>query len=148
MYMYRCSRYRGCYKIWPSGGYDFLIISPDIAAALITEMQSAHAKEKSVCEDEIFPPGYTEYLEQVMDVNRMDKSIYDVAAEQFRRLKVEQSLCFEEVKVSQNQEVWFDLKAGNTFYMLIRNARSRFRYVFPDEEGKEISVPLEQLYIY
>ena len=115
---------------------------------LITEMQSAHAKEKSVCEDEIFPPGYTEYLEQVMDVNRMDKSIYDVAAEQFRRLKVEQSLCFEEVKVSQNQEVWFDLKAGNTFYMLIRNARSRFRYVFPDEEGKEISVPLEQLYIY
>lgn len=83
MYMYRCSRYRGCYKIWLSGGYDFLIISPDIAAALIIEMQSAHAKEKSVCEDEIFPPGYTEYPEQVMDANRMDKSIYDVAAEQF-----------------------------------------------------------------
>ena len=145
MYIYRRSRHQGCYKIWLSGGYDFLIISPDIAAALITEMRSAHAKEKSVWEDEIFPPGYTEYLERVMDANQMDKSIYDVAAEQFRRLKVEQSLCFEEVKVAKNQEVRFDLKAGNTFYMLIRNARSRFRYVFPNEEGKEISVPLEHL---
>ena len=29
--------------------------------------------------------------------------------------------------------------------MLVRNAKSRFRYVFPDEEGKEISVPLEHL---
>ncbi len=145
MYMYRRSRRRGCYKIWLSGEYDFLIISPDIADVLIAGLRSARTKDSMVWADDIFSPEYTEYLERVMDANETGKNIYDVAAEQFRQLKVEQSLCFEDVKVTGDQKVRFDLKAGNTFYMLIRNDRSRFRYVFSDEEGEEIAVPLEYL---
>ena len=64
---------------------------------------------------------------------------------QFRRLEVEQSPCFDSVNVTRKKKTQFDLEAGEIFYMLVRNVKSRFRYVLPDEEGKEISVPLEHL---
>ena len=59
--------------------------------------------------------------------------------------KIEQSSCFEKVNVTGEKKTQFDLEAGEKFYMLVRNAESRFRYVFCDEDGAGDSVLLEYI---
>ena len=80
-----------------------------------------------------------------MEANEDGKNIYDMAVEQFRYLEVEQSSCFEKVNVTGENKTQFDLEAGENFYMLVRNTESRFRYVFCDEDGAEVSVLLEYI---
>ena len=136
---------KACYKIQITGVYDLLlIISPDMIASLIAEMCRFDTREILVPAEKILPPGYAEYLKRVLIANEYSENVYDMAAEQFRRLEVEQSPCFDSVNVTRKKKTRF-VEAGEIFYMLVRNAKSRFRYVFPDEEGKEISVPLEHL---
>ena len=137
---------KACYKIQVTEVCSLLlIISPNMIASLIAEMRRFDTREILVPAEKILPPGYAEYLKRVLIANEYSGNVYDMAAEQFRRMEVEQSPCFDSVNVTRKKKTRFDLEAGEIFYMLVRNAKSRFRYVFPDEEGKEISVPLEHL---
>ena len=134
-----------CYRIWITGECDFLIVSPDMIAVLIAKMRRSDTREMTVPSEEVLPPEYAEYLTRVMEANEDGKNIYDMAVEQFRYLEVEQSSCFEKVNVTGEKKTQFDLEAGEKFYMLVRNTESRFRYVFCDEDGAEVSVLLEYI---
>ena len=137
-----------CYKIQVTEVCSLLlIISPGMIAALIAEMRRSSTREMLVPADEILPPGYAEYLKRVLAANEYSENVYDMAVEQFRRLEVEQSLCFDRVNVTGKKKTQLALEAGETFYKLVRNEKSRFRYVFYDEK-KKASVLLGYLYIY
>lgn len=90
-----------CYKIQVTEVCSLLlIISPGMIAALIAEMRRSSTREMLVPADEILPPGYAEYLKRVLAANEYSENVYDMAVEQFRRLEVEQSLCFDRVNVT------------------------------------------------
>ncbi len=67
-------------------------------------------------------------------------------AKGLEKLQVDNENCFNSVKVSENNEnTSFDIDTSEKFYMLIKEKDNRFKYVYKNETGEEISVLLEYL---
>ena len=103
-----------CYKIQVTEVCSLLlIISPGMIVALIAEMRRSSTREMLVPADEILPPGYAEYLKRVLAANEYSENVYDMAVEQFRRLEVEQSLCYSFLTCFS--KVWRGFCVRNSF---------------------------------
>ena len=58
------------YKLKINGEIDFIIISPQVLSSLISQIHSSPEREVAVNIEDIMPPGFTDYLLRVINVNR------------------------------------------------------------------------------
>ena len=119
---------------------------------LITKISQADTKELTVSADEILPEKYVEYLSRVLKANiETTKALqtinpYELIAKEIEKLQVNNENCFDNVKVTENNEnTSFDIDTNEKFYMLIKEKDNQFKYVYKNENGEEISVLLEYL---
>ncbi len=140
------------YVIKIKGNYDILIINPKMISNLITKINQADTKELTVSADEILPEKYVEYLSRVLKANiETTKALqtinpYELIAKEIEKLQVNNENCFDNVKVTENNEnTSFDIDTNEKFYMLIKEKDNQFKYVYKNENGEEISVLLEYL---
>lgn len=63
------------YTIRITGNYDILVLSPQIIRTLSEKIRCSDTKELIIPADELFPQGYAEYLERVMQTNNIEKNI-------------------------------------------------------------------------
>ena len=140
------------YKIKIKGNYDILIINPKMISNLIAKVNQSDSKELTVSADEILPEKYVEYLSRVLKANvETTKALqtinpYELIAKEIEKLQVNNENCFDNVKVTENNEnTSFDIDTNEKFYMLIKEKENQFKYVFKNENGEEISVLLEYL---
>ena len=140
------------YVIKLKGNYDILIINPKMISNLITKISQADTKELTVSADEILPEKYVEYLSRVLKANvETTKALqtinpYELIAKEIEKLHVNNENCFDNVKVTENNEnTSFDIDTNEKFYMLIKEKDNQFKYVYKNENGEEISVLLEYL---
>lgn len=140
------------YVIKIKGNYDILIINPKMISNLITKISQADTKELTVSADEILPEKYVEYLSRVLKVNvETTKALqtinpYELIAKEIEKLQVNNENCFDNVKITDNNEhTFFDIDTNEKFYMLIKEKDNQFKYVYKNENGEEISVLLEYL---
>lgn len=139
-------------KIKIKGNYDILIINPKMISNLITKINQSDTKELTVSADEILPEKYVEYLSRVLKANiEVTKALqtinpYELIAKEIEKLQVNNENCFDNVKVTENNEnTSFDIDTNEKFYMLIKEKDNQFKYVYKNENGEEISVLLEYL---
>lgn len=140
------------YVIKIKGNYDILIINPKMISNLITKINQSDTKELTVSADEILPEKYVEYLSRVLKANiEVTKALqtinpYELIAKEIEKLQVNNENCFDNVKVTENNEnTSFDIDTNEKFYMLIKEKDNQFKYVYKNENGEEISVLLEYL---
>lgn len=140
------------YVIKIKGNYDILIINPKMISNLITKISQADTKELTVSADEILPEKYVDYLSRVLKANiETTKALqtinpYELIAKEIEKLQVNNENCFDNVKVTENNEnTSFDIDTNEKFYMLIKEKDNQFKYVYKNENGEEISVLLEYL---
>lgn len=140
------------YVIKIKGNYDILIINPKMISNLITKISQADTKELTVSADEIIPEKYVEYLSRVLKANIETTKVlqtinpYELIAKEIEKLQVNNENCFDNVKVTGNNEnTSFDIDTNEKFYMLIKEKDNQFKYVYKNENGEEISVLLEYL---
>lgn len=138
------------YKIKITGNYDILILHPKIISNLIKKVKDSDTKEMIIQADEIMPKNYNEYLKRVLQSNASitksssGKNMYELIAEELEKLQVNNKQCFDKVSVVNNKILTsFDVDTNETFYMLIKQRDSQFKYVFKNDNGEEITVLLE-----
>lgn len=138
------------YKIKITGNYDILILHPKIISNLIKKVKHSDKKELVIKADEIMPKNYNEYLKRVLQSNASitrstsGKNMYELIAEELEKLQVNNKQCFDKVSVVNNKIITsFDVDTNETFYMLIKQRDSQFKYVFKNDNGEEITVLLE-----
>ncbi len=138
------------YKIKIKGNYDILIINPKMISNLITKISQADTKELTVSADEILPDKYVEYLSRVLKANiETTKALqtinpYELIAKEIEKLQVNNENCFDNVKVTESSKnTRFDIDTNEKFYMIVKQKENRFKYVYKNENGEEISVLLE-----
>jgi hypothetical protein len=140
------------YVIKIKGNYDILIINPKMISNLIAKVNQSNTKELIVSADEILPEKYVEYLSRVLKANiETTKALqtinpYELIAKEIEKLQVNNENCFDNVKVTENNEnTKFDIDTNEKFYMLVKQKENNFKYVYKNENGEEISVLLEYL---
>ena len=138
------------YKIKITGNYDILILHPKIISNLIKKVKDSDTKEMIIQADEIMPKNYNEYLKRVLQSNASitksssGKNMYELIAEELEKLQVNNKQCFDKVSVVNNKILTsFDVDTNETFYMLIKQRDSQFKYVFKNDNWEEITVLLE-----
>lgn len=138
------------YKIKIKGNYDILIINPKMISNLIAKVNQSDSKELTVSADEILPEKYVEYLSRVLKANvETTKALqtinpYELIAKEIEKLQVNNENCFDNVKVTESSKnTRFDIDTNEKFYMLVKQKENRFKYVYKNENGEEISVLLE-----
>ena len=138
------------YVIKIKGNYDILIINPKMISNLIAKVNQSNTKELVVSADEILPEKYVEYLSRVLKANiETTKALqtinpYELIAKEIEKLQVNNENCFDNVKVTENNDnTTFDIDTNEQFYMLVKQKENRFKYVYKNENGEEISVLLE-----
>ncbi len=138
------------YKIKIKGNYDILIINPKMISNLIAKVNQSDSKELTVSADEILPDKYVEYLSRVLKANiETTKALqtinpYELIAKEIEKLQVNNENCFDNVKVTESSKnTRFDIDTNEKFYMLVKQKENRFKYVYKNENGEEISVLLE-----
>ena len=138
------------YKIKIKGNYDILIINPKMISNLIAKVNQSDSKELTVSADEILPEKYVEYLSRVLKANvETTKALqtinpYELIAKEIEKLQVNNENCFDNVKVTESSKnTRFDIDTNEKFYMLVKEKENRFKYVYKNENGEEISVLLE-----
>lgn len=140
------------YVVKIKGNYDILIINPKMISNLITKINQSNTKELTVSADEILPEKYVEYLSRVLKANVETTKVlqtinpYELIAKEIEKLQVNNENCFDNVKVTENNEnTSFDIDTNEKFYMLIKEKDNQFKYVYKNENGEEICVLLEYL---
>ena len=138
------------YKIKIKGNYDILIINPKMISNLIAKVNQSDSKELTVSADEILPDKYVEYLSRVLKANiETTKALqtinpYELIAKEIEKLQVNNENCFDNVKVTESSKnTRFDIDTNEKFYMHVKQKENRFKYVYKNENGEEISVLLE-----
>ena len=140
------------YKIKITGEYDVIVLSPDMIARLVDAVRSSATKEIVIPAEEILPQGYAGYLNRVLDANPElagtlpDRNAYTLIAEQIKKMQFDEKDCFDSVNVTHPEEVpLLDVEASEDFYIVTKQDNNRFRYVFQNENGEEVSIVLEYL---
>ena len=138
------------YKVRITGEYDVLVLSPEMIALLIKRVKNSDTREVVIPAEEILPQGYAEYLIRVLEANMGTeqlnadlKEVSKLIAEQIKKLSVNQQKCFSRVNLCEHQcKTQFRLSASETFYMLVKQVRPSFTYVYKDLDEKEIQLTL------
>lgn len=140
------------YKIKITGNYDILILNPKMISSLLKKIKKSDTKELIIPAEEILPEKYAEYLTRVLKANIKTTKVlqtinpYDLIAKEIEKLQISDKQCFDKVNVIEKKMVTsFDIDTNETFYMLVKQEDSQFKYVFKNDDGEEISILLEYL---
>ncbi len=134
------------YTIRIIGEYDILVLSPQMIAQLIRKIKISDSKELVISAEEILPQGYSEYLTHVIESNldiHQENEVYKIIAGQIDKLKVNEQKCFDKVGfTTEPNDIHFMLDTNDYFYMLVKEKKSSFSYVYKELNGKSVKVTL------
>lgn len=134
------------YTIRIIGEYDILVLSPQMIAQLIENIKTSDSKELVISAGEILPQEYAEYLAHVMETNmdiHQENGVYKIIAEQIDKLKINKQKCFDKVEfTTEPNDIHFMLATNDYFYMLVKEKKSSFSYVYKELNGKNVKVNL------
>lgn len=140
------------YRIKMPGKYDVIVISPKMVDALLDKIRHSTIKELVIPAEEILPQGYHEYLSCVLNANvdiagtLPDRNVYALIAGQIKKLQCNEQDCFDRVDVAEPENnPQFDLDTSEEFYIVTKQEKNQFHYVFKGENDEEISIVLEYL---
>lgn len=100
------------YRLKITGMEEFIIISPKVLALLLKKINGMENHTIEIPVESIMPPGYTQYLLNVINSNRDHKlfnffstteeplqkeHIYKIIEHQMRNLKIESEECFKKI---------------------------------------------------
>lgn len=146
------------YRLRITGVDDFVIISPKVLGLLLKKINEADNLTIEIPVESIMPPGYTQYLLNVINSNREHKlfrfskikesslskeHIYQIIEYQMQRLQIEMDDCFENIVLcvdDSEQSMEYDMETKDFFFCICKNENSRFVYVFPDGRRETILV--------
>ncbi len=124
------------YTIRMIGEYDILVLSPQMIAQLIENIKTSDSKELVISAGEILPQEYAEYLAHVMETNldiHQENGVYKIIAEQMDKLKINEQKCFDKVELTtEPNDIQFMLDTNDYFYMLVKEKKSSFSYVYKE----------------
>lgn len=147
------------YKINILGVEDFVIISPKVVGMLLQKIRESENTSFEIPVESIMPPGYTQYLVNVLNSNRGKKQfkfrqikekqicseqIYQIMEYQMKNLKVETMDCFEKVVLKDREtgeKREYSIEAKDLFFFICKNENSKFTYHYLN--GKQESIVLE-----
>ncbi len=134
------------YTIRIIGEYDILVLSPQMIAQLIRKIKTSDSKELVISAEEILPQGYSEYLAHVIESNldiHQENEVYKIIAGQIDKLKINEKKCFDKVGfTTEPNDIHFMLDTNDYFYMLVKEKKSSFSYVYKELNGKSVKVTL------
>ncbi len=134
------------YTIRIIGEYDILVLSPQMIAQLIRKIKTSDSKELVISAEEILPQGYSEYLAHVIGSNldiHQENEVYKIIAGQIDKLKINEQKCFDKVGfTTEPNDIHFMLDTNDYFYMLVKEKKSSFSYVYKELNGKSVKVTL------
>ena len=134
------------YTIRIIGEYDILVLSPQMIAQLIRKIKTSDSKELVISAEEILPQGYSEYLAHVIGSNldiHQENEVYKIIAGQIDKLKINEQKCFDKVGfTTEPNDIQFMLDTNDYFYMLVKEKKSSFSYVYKELNGKSVKVTL------
>lgn len=137
------------YTIHITGEHDILVLSPKIIGTLLGKIRYSDTRELIIPAEELFPQGYTEYLERVTQANGIgtntgNQDVYDLTAKQIGMLKVKQQKCFDKATAETAENAaQFNLETNRDFFLLTKQSGSRFLCDYGN--GEKIVVSLKYL---
>ena len=147
------------YKLKINGEIDFIIISPQVLSSLISQIHSSPEREVAVNIEDIMPPGFTDYLLRVINVNRFTnerfryryilenpitkKGLYEILRQQLSNADIEKSHCFQTIRLTDTfrGNVELDMECNEPFFWAWKDTAAKFVYTFPD--GREEILVIE-----
>lgn len=147
------------YKLKIRGEMDFIIISPKVLSSLISQIHSSPEREVAVNIEDIMPPGFTDYLLRVINVNRFTnerfryhyilenpvtkKGLYEILQQQLSNADIEKSPCFQSIRLTDTfrGDVELDMECNEPFFWACKDTAAKFVYTFPD--GREETLVIE-----
>ena len=147
------------YKLKIRGEIDFIIISPKVLSSLIFQIHNSPEREVAVNIEDIMPPGFTDYLLRVINVNRFTnerfryhyilenpvtkKGLYEISKQQLSNADIEKSPCFQTIRLIDTfrGDVELDMECNELFFWACKDTAAKFVYAFPD--GHEETLVIE-----
>lgn len=147
------------YKLKINGEIDFIIISPQVFSSLISQIHNSPEREVAVNIEDIMPPGFTDYLLRVINVNRFTnerfryhyilenpvtkKGLYEILQQQLSNADIEKSPCFQTIRLTDTfrGDVELDMECNEPFFWACKDTAAKFVYTFPD--GREETLVIE-----
>ena len=147
------------YKLKINGEIDFIIISPQVLSSLISQIHNSPEREVAVNIEDIMPPGFTDYLLRVINVNRFTnerfryhyilenpvtkKGLYEILQQQLSNADIEKSPCFQTIRLTDTfrGDVELDVECNEPFFWACKDTAAKFVYTFPD--GREETLVIE-----
>ena len=142
-----------------SGEMDFVIISPQVFSSLIAKIHNSPEREVAVVVEEIMPPGFMDYLINVINVNRFTnekfryhyilenpvtkKGLYEILRQQLSNADIEKSPCFQTILLTDTfrGDVKLDMECNEPFFWACKDTAAKFVYTFPD--GRKETLVIE-----
>lgn len=147
------------YKLKINGEIDFIIISPQVLSSLIAQIHNSPEREVAVNIKDIMPPGFTDYLLRVININRFTnerfryhyilenpvtkKGLYEILQQQLSNADIEKSPCFQTIRLTDTfrGDVELDMECNEPFFWACKDTAAKFVYTFPD--GREETLVIE-----
>lgn len=137
------------YTIRITGDHDILVLSPKIIGTLLEKIRYSDTRELIIPAEELFPQGYTEYLERVIQTNGIgtnidNQDVYELTAKQIGMLEVKQRKCFDKaIAETTENAAHFNIETNMEFFLLTKQSDSRFLCDY--ENGEKIVLSLKYL---
>lgn len=147
------------YKLKISGEMDFVIISPQVFSSLIAKIHNSPEREVAVVVEEIMPPGFMDYLINVINVNRFTnekfryhyiledpitrKDLYKILKEQLSRADMDNKTCFQNISLqgTLHGAAELDMECNEPFFLACKDSTAKLVYTFQD--GREETLVIE-----
>lgn len=147
------------YRLKINGEIDFIIISPQVLSSLISQIHNSPEREVAVNIKDIMPPGFTDYLLRVININRFTnerfryhyilenpvtkKGLYEILQQQLSNADIEKSPCFQTIRLTDTfrGDVELDMECNEPFFWACKDTAAKFVYTFPD--GREETLVIE-----
>lgn len=147
------------YKLKISGEMDFVIISPQVFSSLIAKIHNSPEREVAVVVEEIMPPGFMDYLINVINVNRFTnekfryhyiledpitrKDLYKILKEQLSRADMDNTTCFQNISLQRTLHgaAELDMECNEPFFLACKDSTAKLVYTFQD--GREETLLIE-----
>ena len=142
-----------------SGEMDFVIISPQVFSSLIAKIHNSPEREVAVVVEEIMPPGFMDYLINVINVNRFTnekfryhyiledpitrKDLYNILKEQLSRADMDNTTCFQNISLQRTLHgaAELDMECNEPFFLACKDSTAKLVYTFQD--GREETLVIE-----
>lgn len=142
-----------------SGEMDFVIISPQVFSSLIAKIHNSPEREVAVVVEEIMPPGFMDYLINVINVNRFTnekfryhyiledpitrKDLYKILKEQLSRADMDNTTCFQNISLQRTLHgaAELDMECNEPFFLACKDSTAKLVYTFQD--GREETLLIE-----